>query len=168
MRVVRTGEPSTTTLVKVLDSCPRESSHELLARRRLTKLPKLGQIGCADRLSRIHNICEGRSSVSLRSKKASNGNLGLFLGQKLEERPKAVLIRKEVLDCVLISRDERRSHESVLLVLDQFAETDHQTPRIRSQRLQSFKHNRADLLLDVVSFGVGEELEQNEAEEVGV
>lgn len=60
-------------------------------------------------------------------------------------------------------------HESILRVLDEFAEINHQAPRVRPETLQPFKQNCADLLLDQrLAFHEEENQDQAEVERVGI
>jgi hypothetical protein len=49
-----------------------------------------------------------------------------------------------------VAPDEWVAHEAILAVLYQLSEVDREAPRVRSVRLQTFKQNALNLLLDVM------------------
>ena len=91
----------------------------------------------------------------------------LLLLNKLEERSQPIFVLEEVLDGVLILSNERRLHETILGVLDQLSEVNHQSPRVWSQSLKTFKEDGANLLLNI-GLRLHKQAKQYQAEEVSV
>jgi len=67
----------------------------------------------------------------------------------------------------LVLDDEGGLGETVLLILDELSEVDHQSPRVRLQRLESFEEYGADLLLDH-GLRLSKETQDNHTEEQSV
>ena len=68
---------------------------------------------------------------------------------------------EEVLHCLGVISDVLLLHELVLRVLDQLTETYHEAPRVRATALEPLKENGADLLLDDLLAGLGENEEDD-------
>lgn len=86
---------------------------------------------------------------------------------KLQVVAQTLLVGDQILDSFLVLNDEGGLGEAVLLVLDELSEVDHQSPRVRLQRLESFEEYCADLLLDH-GFRLSKEAQDNHAEEQSV
>ena len=73
----------------------------------------------------------------------------LLQWHELQVLSESLFVGQKSLDSLLVLRDEGRLRETILLILDQLTEVDHEAPRVRSKRLESLKEDDADLLLDV-------------------
>lgn len=56
--------------------------------------------------------------------------------------------KEELTNCLAVLRQEGSTLESVLAVLDQFSEVDHETPGERAMHVQALEEDLADLLLN--------------------
>ena len=91
-------------------------------------------------------------------------NRVLLQWHELQVLSESLFVGQKGLDSLLVLRDEGRLRKTILLILDQLTEVDHEAPRVRSKRLESLKEDYADLLLDV-RFRLVEETQQDDAEE---